>query len=79
MTSKPTVPAVRLCRHPYITVFAEENGPHRMWACDACNIRFYPACEVCVSIGHRGEVHVEDPHHEWIDSCSDCGWKREEP
>ena len=45
------------CRHPYITVFAEENGPLRMWACSECKIRFYPACEICVTIGHRNEVH----------------------
>ena len=46
-----------ICRHPYITVFAEENGPLRMWACSECKIRFYPACEICVTIGHRNEVH----------------------
>jgi hypothetical protein len=49
------------CRHPAITVFMEEGGgPIRMWACSDCRIRFYPACKVCVSVGHRGEEHVED-------------------
>jgi hypothetical protein len=38
----------------------EGGGPIRMWACSDCRIRFYPACKVCVSVGHRGEEHVED-------------------
>lgn len=45
------------CRHNSITVYMEENGPGRMWACSDCKIRFYPACRVCVNIGHRNEKH----------------------
>jgi len=49
------------CRHNRITVFKEEGGYHRMWGCATCDIRFYPACLTCVDVGHRNEVHVEDP------------------
>jgi len=49
------------CRHPHITVYAEEDGPLRMWACSDCNIRFYPACEICISVGHRNEEHIDPP------------------
>ena len=59
-----------ICRHPYITVFAEENGPLRMWACSDCNIRFYPACEICVTIGHRSEIH--EPGIVWHDRYDDA-------
>jgi len=45
------------CRHGVITTFAEANGPHRMWACEDCRIRFYPACRTCVDVGHRFEEH----------------------
>ena len=50
-----------VCRHPYITIYAEEDGPLRMWACAECGIRFYPACETCISVGHRNEKHEDGP------------------
>lgn len=34
-----------------------------MWACNDCNIRFYPACPICIDVGHRSENHVDD--QEW--------------
>ena len=48
------------CRHDAITVLLEEGGgPGRMWSCADCGRRFYPACSVCISVGHRNEDHVE--------------------
>jgi hypothetical protein len=38
-----------------------------MWACSDCNIRFYPACEICVTIGHRSEIH--EPHDRYDDAA----------
>lgn len=32
----------------------------RLWACQDCRLRFYPACSVCVTEGHRGEAHPTD-------------------
>jgi hypothetical protein len=48
------------CPHDSITVYREaDHGPMRMWACADCHRRFYPACPVCVDVGHRNEAHVE--------------------
>ena len=47
------------CRHNEITVFMALVDGHRMWACADCGIRFYPACPTCISVGHRGEVHID--------------------
>lgn len=47
------------CSHDAITVYAELDGPGRMWACANCGRRFYPACATCVDVGHRGEEHPD--------------------
>lgn len=47
------------CRHPVVETYAAEGGEPRLWACTECHIRFYPACWLCVSVGHRGEVHED--------------------
>ena len=46
------------CRHPYIERHRNEQHDITMWSCDDCHRRFYPACEKCVSVGHR-EGHGE--------------------
>ncbi len=54
MVSEPT------CRHDSITVYHDiDGGPGRMWACAGCGVRLYPACRICIDVGHRGEEHVE--------------------
>ena len=48
------------CRHLSIHTSRNEEHDITLWACDDCQRRFYPACEQCVSIGHRGG-HAEHP------------------
>ena len=47
------------CRHDLIITYAPSSSDERIWACNDCNKRFYPACSTCVDVGHRGEVHVD--------------------
>lgn len=56
MTDTPAAPAT--CWHPSIHVSRNEEHDITVWACEDCRRRFYPACEQCVSIGHR-EGHGE--------------------
>lgn len=51
-------PAPTTCWHPSIHVSRNEEHDITVWACEDCRRRFYPACEQCVSIGHR-EGHGE--------------------
>ncbi len=47
------------CRHGSIVTYAiSDGGNERIWACADCMLRFYPACRVCVDVGHRNEEHV---------------------
>ena len=47
------------CPHIDVTTFGSaETGP-LLWACDECKRRFYPACQVCVDVGHRNIEHPE--------------------
>lgn len=50
------------CKHPHLVAYSDEDGPV-MWACARCSRRFYPACEKCVTLGHRGGhgEHRDDP------------------
>lgn len=51
----------RTCRHLSINVSRNDEYDITIWACAECRRRFYPACEECVTVGHRsghGE-HVE--------------------
>jgi len=54
------------CLHPFVRgMYAEDQisgTTIAVWACDDpdCSRRFYPACETCVSVGHR-EGHGEHP------------------
>lgn len=57
MTDHPTTEA-QSCLHPSIRgMYAEKDGEIvvAMWACDNpdCSRRFYPACEKCITVGHR--------------------------
>lgn len=45
------------CEHRVITTWTSDNATVAMWACAECSRRFYPACSVCVSVGHRNIVH----------------------
>lgn len=56
---RPRTAAEDGCRHNTVTTFfgPDAEPKLRMWACADCNRRFYPACPVCVSVGHRGEDH----------------------
>lgn len=80
------------CPHSEIMTMRGENygvGPDVvLWACRECRLRFYPACSVCVDVGHRNVVHPaliegSDPaspeprtwSEEWDDSdrmCPNC-------
>ena len=45
------------CAHVVVTTYGDgESGP-RLWACADCSLRFYPACSVCVDVGHRNIDH----------------------
>lgn len=50
------------CRHWSIVTWRADRefgeGP-RLWACEDCGRRFYPACPTCVTVGHRNEAHAE--------------------
>ena len=48
------------CRHPSLHVSRNEEHDITIWACDDCYRRFYPACEKCVTVGHR-TGHGEHP------------------
>jgi len=61
MTDRPPVSGEPTCRHPYIERHRNEQYDLTMWSCGICARRFYPACEKCVSVGHR-EGHGE--HHD---------------
>jgi hypothetical protein len=45
------------CRHATVGTLRSEDDTVRVWACDECGRRFYPACPTCVTVGHRGETH----------------------
>ncbi len=53
------------CEHSEITTYrlgpeaSEAAGQVAMWACASCGRRFYPACEICITVGHRGVVHED--------------------
>jgi hypothetical protein len=50
------------CGHLTIQTYTDAvTGEAHIWACADCKRRFYPACETCVSIGHRNEVHTPVP------------------
>ena len=55
------VTTIPLCLHPHVTRFQTEGGEVRLWACDDCKRRFYPACPECVTIGHRDEETAHEP------------------
>ncbi len=40
------------CRHPRVSRWSVDGGEPRLWSCDECKRRFYPACPVCVDVGH---------------------------
>jgi hypothetical protein len=45
------------CSHPSVLRLTSGDGAARLWGCDDCGRRFYPACPTCVTVGHRGERH----------------------
>lgn len=45
------------CRHATVVTWGTPDN--RLWACASCSRRMYPACETCVSVGHRNETHPE--------------------
>lgn len=45
------------CDHDDLVTF--RGGGSRFWACGNCSLRFYPACRLCVTVGHRNGH--EDP------------------
>jgi hypothetical protein len=59
------------CPHPSILRFVGDNVPS-MWACASCSLRFYPACPICVSVGHRfgHTAEAEQQHHAEVDAAA---------
>lgn len=49
------------CRHSTITTHTAVEGDIRLWACADCRLRFYPACSICVDVGHRSGEHPPGP------------------
>lgn len=77
------------CRHNSIMTWGDHEG-NRMWSCSDCNRRMYPACLVCIDVGHRNEAHPEpsDEENAWESffpdwtkrhpfTCGECSWGRD--
>jgi len=47
------------CGHPEVDRYTTIEGKARLWACNDCKLRFYPACPQCRVNGHRDERHPE--------------------
>lgn len=64
------------CGHPRVLRWADESGEVRLWACEDCRRRFYPACPECVDVGHRDETHPDAARA--VPSGLDAAWAEAE-
>ena len=63
------------CHHLSIQTYTFDDGEPALWACNDCQLRFYPACKKCISIGHRGVEHttLDDGLRAALEEAMDVG------
>lgn len=53
---------IKQCAHWHVETYRNDKHGIGFWACFNCKLRFYPACNICITVGHRKghEEHEAD-------------------